>query len=81
MGILKNFLVSMVNRRTKAVIDIAKHNPVLEEQTKQLDKSIEKLEESIAKAKVSSDKAGGSDIGKPFRDMATKLDEKYGGKY
>ena len=44
MGILKNFLVSMVNRRTKAVIDIAKHNPVLEEQTKQLDKSIEKLE-------------------------------------
>ena len=81
MGILKDFLVSLVNRRTKAVIDIAKHNPVLEEQTKQLDKSIEKLEESIAKAKVSSDKAGGSDVGQPFRDLQAKVNEKYGGKY
>ena len=81
MGILKDFLISMVDRRTKAVIDIAKHNPVLEEQTKQLDKSIEKLEKSIAHAKVSIDKSSGSDIGKPFDDMQTKFDEKYGGKH
>ena len=81
MGILKDFLVSMVNRRTKAVIDIAKHNPVLEEQTKQLDKSIEKFKESITKAKESSDKAGGSNVGQPFRDLQAKVNEKYGDKY
>ena len=81
MGILKDFLVSMVNRRTKAVIDIAKHNPVLEEQTKQLDEAIEKFKKSSVKAKESRDKAGGSDVGQPFRDMQAKFDKKYGGKY
>ena len=81
MEILKDFLVSLVNRRTKAVRDIAKNNPALEEKTKQLDKSIEKLGKSIAKAKESSDKVGGSNIGDPFRELGDKIDKKYGGKY
>ena len=63
------------------MIDLAKNNPVLEEKTKQLDKSIEKLGKSIYTAKESSDKVGGSSIGDPLRELGDKIEKKYGGKY
>ena len=80
-GILSSVLTAIVKGRTKNVLDILGDNPVLKKQTQELDKAIEKFQKSIKAAKKSSDRVGGSNVGQPFRDMQSKLNKKYGGKY
>ena len=81
MGIFSKILGSIVKSRAKTVLDLLKDNSALKKSTQDLDRAIAKMEKSLKKAKKSSDKVGGSNVGDPFRQLGKQIDEKYGGKY